>query len=586
MYIPLIDQQNNVYIGWITDESLSGIPHNERGTVYAILDGRIRNISELKNNLKNMHVQADSPAEILIHAYENFGLQFFRKIDGIFSIVIYDREKGRIILFRDPYGVKPLYYYYDGNVFVFSSEAKAILKHKYVKKAPNDEVIFDYLLFIWPTNPEETFFKGIYTVLPDHIIIYDLNSRKLLKTELHSYAKQALKSNVQRSHLNKTISLLRDRIRQSIVNETADLDQPYVALLSGGLDSSSIVCTLREVYPKADIHAFSIVFPNTEADESHYQMAVVRKTKVKWYKLVPSIEDLVNELRTLVYLQDFPIEGLGCFAQYMLFKEISKKGYKHVLDGMGADGLFAGLSWVLGYYLFELLFKFKLLTFAQEFVAMVRKYGIHEVANQLISVILINLLSNLCPSLLVQLVNEYRGGILKQDFLRRYATRAKNTLWRAKTLEEILDNETIGSLHFYPRYADRNSTFFNIELRYPFLNNDLIKLTRSIPSMLKVRKGYRKFILRVAMKDTLPKEVLCRIDKKGFATPDRELLLNKRVRKLVLGIILSHQFKSRPYWDYRRIYRMFKETILGERDWSPILWKIIFLELWLRTWGF
>ena len=557
------------------------VASNEERTIYTVFDGEVYNYENLKSHLVSLghSFNTNLDMELVIHAYEEYGLDFTNKLDGIWALAIYDREENKIILSRDIFGARPLYYFADESRFIFSSEVKGILIHE-IDRMPNDKVIFDYLMFIWLNEPEETFFKGIKEVLPGNYVIFFLKDRGLTKKRYYSPAKQVLGE-------TKSIS---KNIRNLLVRSISKKIQykkgyPYAvgSCLSGGMDSSTVVCLTRNIFPKIDMHVFSLTFPG-KVDESLYQEVVVNKTKSKWHRISFTGHDLLKELCNLVYVQEFPIENPSCFGQYLVFKKAHDEGFKVLLDGLGGDGLFAGLSWVFGYYLNELLRGLKLKKFLEELEAMAKIYGIVLPLKQFISVVLVNSLSKVSPTLLTKLFWRYRGCYVNKELLKKYSLRSGETLWKVSTLEEILNNEGIGPLKSHPRYAHRNSSYVGVQLRFPFLDRTLMKHCLNVPSELKIRHGVRKAILREAMKEILPKQVLERTDKMGFEVAMSDLSTEEEVQKFVLDIIKSKKFKKRHYWNWKRVHEMFKETISGRKDWSSEIWKIIFLELWLRIW--
>jgi len=555
------------------------VASNEEGTIYVVFDGEIYNSENLKSHLVSLghSFKTNLDMELVIHAYEEYGLNFTNKLDGIWALAIYDKEEHKIILSRDIFGARPLYYFADGSRFIFSSEVKGIFEHE-IDRIPNDQVIFDYLVFIWLNDPEETFFKGVKEVLPGNYVIFSLKDRELTKKRYYSPTKQTLKEtqSVSKDIRSLLVGSISRKIKKSYPNAVG-------SCLSGGMDSSTIVCLTRNIFPKVDTHVFSLTFPG-KVDESLYQEAVINKAKLKWHRISFTGHDLLKELYNLVYVHEFPIENPSCFGQYLVFKKAHDEGFKVLLDGLGGDGLFAGLPWVFGYYLNELLRGLKLKKFLKELKAMAKIYGIVLPLKQFVSVALVNFLSRVSPTLLTRLFWRYRGCYVNEEFLKKYSLRSRETLWKASTLEEILNNEGIGPLKSHPRYADRNSSYVGVQLRFPFLDRTLMEYCLNVPSELKIGHGVRKAILREAMKEILPKQVLERTDKMGFDVPTRDLSTEEEVQKFVLDIINSEKFKKRNYWNWKRVHEMFTETISGKKDWSSDIWKIIFLELWLRIW--
>jgi asparagine synthase (glutamine-hydrolysing) len=564
------------------------IASNEEGDIYAVFDGEIYNDEDLRNHLGSLghRFETNLDVELVIHAYEEHGLEFANKLEGIWALAIYDRGKNKLILSRDPFGAKPLYWHTDGLKFVFSSEIKSIFVHQ-IRRTPNYPAIFDYLLFIWSNHPEQTFFKGINELLPAHSLIFSLKSRRLVTKRYYqptgaqnAVLERVNSQNCLQSPAETTQTLIIRSVRKRVKEGWRS---PIGACLSGGLDSSTIVCVSRLLFPETDIHVFSLGFPGKECDESMYQEAVVEETRSKWNMVSSSGRDMLKEVFNMVYIQELPIVGPACFGQYLIFKKAHDEGFRVLLDGMAADGLFAGLPWVFGYYLYELAVNLKLGRFLQEAREMAKIYGVTLPLRQFMSVLLVNSLSRFFPAALAELFWHYRGRYLNRTFLKKHSHRARETLWRASSLQEILDNEGLGPLALHPRYTAKNSTYWGLRLRYPFADRTLLDYALKIPSELKISHGIRKAILREAMKGILPEQVLERTDKKGGDVPE-DIINDPSVRKFVSDIISSERFKSRACWDYERVQEMMRQTIAQERDWSSEIWKMVFLELWFRVW--
>ena len=289
----------------------------------------------------------------------------------MFAFAIWDRKNKKLFLARDRFGIKPLYYFSSSGKFIFASEIKAILQDKSVEKMPNDEAIYKFLLYGYNDDVEETFFKGIKRLLPAHYMIV---SKKGIEIKRYWNLKINKKINGFKDEekvSKKLYSLLEDSIRRHLISEV-----PVGTCLSGGLDSSIIVCIINKLLKENSNlekatgkiqKSFSAVFDDKEIDERKYIEEVVNFTKIERNYTFPSAKKLWNDLKKIVYYQDEPFISPGIYAQWEVMKLASKK-VKVLLDGQGGDEIFAGYIPYLGIYFKNLLEEKKYLKLLKEII--------------------------------------------------------------------------------------------------------------------------------------------------------------------------------------------------------------------------
>jgi asparagine synthase (glutamine-hydrolysing) len=219
--------------------------HNEDESIWIVYNGEIYNFNDLRENLeKNGHkFYTQSDTEVIVHAYEEWGEDCVRRFNGMFAFAIWDRNKKQVFLARDRFGIKPLYYYFNDTKLLFGSEIKAILQDKTVKRIPDDEIIYEYLIYDLNDHREATFLKGIKKLMPAHYMIVDKTGIIIKRYwDLKINEELDATDNKDKTHTKDFYELLEDSIRLRLISEV-----PVGTCLSGGLDSASIVCLINRL---------------------------------------------------------------------------------------------------------------------------------------------------------------------------------------------------------------------------------------------------------------------------------------------------------------------------------------------------
>jgi len=545
--------------------------YNENKTICIIYNGEIYNYLELRKELESKHkFYTNTDTEVILHAYEEWGKNCLNKFNGMWAFCIYDKNKNILFLARDRFGIKPLYYYFKDGRFIFASEIKAILECNIVERAPNNLVIFDYLMYNIVDHTDETFFKGIKKIPKGHFAIFDIKTKRLNIEKFWT-----LKITTEDGHVDKTKikDLFLDSIRLRLRS-----DVPIGSCLSGGIDSSSIVCTLSNVLGNKNINTFSAVFPGKNIDEGPYIQAVIERTGVKANFTTPSGKEFINDIIKFLYHLEEPPTGTGVYAQFRVAKLTHEKGIKVLLDGQGSDELFAGYKYFFGYYFKELLKNGKISTLIKEVVLYYKK---HRRFYELVMMLYLFL-----PYSFKRYMFQRENRYLNAHFIKKCqkeSTYLKDFI-DSKSLNDSLLKHFEYKLQHLLNWEDKNFMAFSIETRLPFLDYRFVEYIFSLPSSSKIKNGETKAIFREAMKGILPDKILQRQDKLGFETPENEWIKLPEVSRFIKGIINSKSFKERGYFDVEYIKKMFKDTNKKGAVWSnsKLIWKALFLELWFR----
>jgi len=553
----------------IIDLALGHQPiYNEDKSIVIVYNGEIYNYEEIRKELESRHkFYTNSDTEVIIHAYEEYGFDCVKKFNGMWAFCIYDKNKNLLFLSRDRFGVKPLYYFFDEKNFIFASEIKGLLN--YVKPEENDEIIYDFLVNNRLEHKEDTFFKGIKKLMPSNNLVFDLKSKKIRKEKywdiININGKIETTSKEDAEYAKKFYELIKDSVKLRLISEV-----PVGTCLSGGLDSSTIVCLVNDILKenekiKENIgkrqKTFSAVYEDKRIDEREYIEEVVKETNVEKNYVFSSGEKLFEELEKFIYYQDEPFGSTSIYAQWNVMKLASKK-VKVLLDGQGSDELLAGYIAYFQVYFNQLLKERKFLTLFKEIIKSLD--------------IIILYLWLVKKSKTKNIIKE----ILNQKFLDEFKKNEKpketNNL-----VSRCYDDLMKGSIQSLLRYEDRNSMAFSIEARVPFLDYRIHEYIFSLPLSQRIKNGWTKYILRNAMKNTLPEKIRKRRSKIGFATPEE--IWFKENKEKILEIFNSESFKKRNYFNQKEIIKKFNEFCNGKYYDPNIFWKILNLEIWMRV---
>lgn len=527
--------------------------YNEK--FWLIYNGEIYNYLELRTELQKEGYlfKTKTDTEVVCAAYDCWGAKCFERFNGFWALAIYDAQKQTLCLSRDRYGVKPLYYYSDGNRFLFASEIKAIVCDSRIPRKVNKRVISDYLVYGLTDHTNETFFQGIYAFPPasyaiisqnvslDFVKYYNLNINYQLKSEKD--AKGDIKE--FRKLFHKSIKL---RLR-------ADVE--VAALLSGGLDSSAIVCAANKMYEKS-LKTYSASFQGFRLDETEYIDAVLDYTKITGKKLTPTANDFWSDIDQLIYLQDQPFGAASAYASYYLMRQIKKDGIKVILDGQGSDEILCGYRKSRVYFIKKLLQSKRYLSALREALCSINQFATSD---------------NIHMDLLKIYGILLKKGEEDNNFIQSKYRKAR---YNYSAEEFILNDITKISLPSILRGTDRISMNFSIEDRLPFLDYHLVDFSIALPLQDKIKNGWSKYIMRKAL--DLPKKVKYRKTKIGFVSPEEEWL--KDLDKEIILIFENDDFRSGEFVDREAILNNW-ETIISNPA-KMCLFRFICLEKWMQ----
>lgn len=560
---------------------------NENASLFAVHNGEIYNYLELQKELTGLgHVfRSRSDTEVILHAYEEWGEGCLSRFNGMWAFAILDLNKRELFCARDRFGVKPFYYHLDDKIFAFASEIKSLLAHPEIKRQPNDNAVYNYLVsgYGYMDISDETFFKGIKQLKQAHYAVISLDGGQLSQKRYWDLdPRRRLRISDEEDVYRDFYNLLEDSIRLRLRS-----DVPLGVSLSGGLDSSSITCVASGLLKTGALEAFSSCFDEEEYDEREYIAQVLDKTKARANFIFTRPEKLFDDLDRIVWHQEEPYSTLSIFPQWYVMQLAREKGVKVLLTGQGGDEVLGGYHKYY-FYLFADLIRSGRWSEARNEI---KRYGELKgrgtlVANKIAKI----MASHVMPQGVKNVLRHSKGQAAPSYLAKAFTSHSANRIFTEKRFAGILNNDLYNALKISPlpsllHIDDRSSMAHSVESRAPFLDYRLVEYVFSLGPEYKIRDGITKYLLRRSMKGILPEDVRMRTDKMGFATP-LEKWFRTSLKTNVCDIINSDSFRGRPYFDQAEVEKKLNDFMAGKDKSGEnshfTIWSWVNLELWLR----
>ena len=551
-------------------------------------NGEVYNYLEIRKELIELGYifNTDTDTEVILSAYQEWGVEFQQKLNGMWAFAIFDRLEKTIFLSRDRFGIKPLYYWFSPNGdFYFASEIKQFTVLAGWKALLNKERVLDYMYYSITDHTDETFFKGVYAVLPSHYlfdkinVITDLINNKL---QLKKWYKP-IQTNFNGSFAEAKETFLTKF--QDAIKLHLRADVAVGSALSGGLDSSSIVSyvnVLLNEQNKSDLQkTFSSCSNDTRFDERIWMDKVVKETKVEGHFVYPKGEDVFILTEKILWHLDEPYQSQSAFLSNHVFKEAQKNKVKVLLNGQGAD------EYLSGYGAFQ-KFRYKYLLIKGNIVQLF----IERISLKFIISILKESILDTLPFPVIKWLHRIQrkkhimnriltNKITSERYIHPYLTKRykKNSLFNISDYQIFSD-----PLQKYLKWEDRNSMAHSVEARVPFLEMNLVEFSRSLPVEYLDELGKSKKVLVEAMKGILPETVRLRKDKKGFITPEEKWFLEDYFDEFVNMLKLNVKYSKGLICEKEAI-RYFNEVKSGKAKFSYNYWRIIQLCIWMKIYN-
>lgn len=538
--------------------------------IVIVYNGEIYNFLELEDELKKKKYQFRSrtDTEMILYAYKEWGADCLKHFIGMFAFVIYDIKKKILFLARDHIGIKPLYYYKDKKNFIFSSTIPPILEHN-ISTKPNRKLIRDLLLYNNTDHTNETFFTNIMKFPWGYYAIYDIEKNKL---DWFKWWETSFTGDYTGSYEDAVIELQNLMVKS--VNRRLISDVPVGTCLSGGVDSSSIACLIKKS-KRSEITTFSAVFPGFIFDESKHIETVTSKTGMKNYQIEPTAETVKNDIFNFIRAIGEPVPGLGPYSQFKVFELARDNKVTVLLDGQGADELFAGYHYFYGFYIKGLLRKGEIRKALKEIFELI-KGGYYKVG-----VLSIGFL--LTPFSIRRLYFNFKSNISEKLLKDKNAqTSFFEEYYRLNNLHDTLKFHLDYKLEQLLKWEDRNSMAHSRESRVPFLDIDVMNFIFKLPEKFIISNGKTKMVLKDAMGGIVPDKILERRDKIGFASPEDDWFREVYMKDLLNDWFIKNVPLSTKYINLNKTRKMIKLQIKEKKNYGRAIWRFVFLEAWLK----
>ena len=561
--------------------------HNEDRSIWIVFNGEIYNHERLHRLLAKLghRFYTRSDTEVVVHAYEEFGDECVKYLNGMFAFALWDAHARRLFLARDRFGIKPLYYTVLGEEIVFGSELKAVLEHPGVERRIDVVALNEYLSFEYVPTPR-TIFNGIRKLPPGHTLSFSPHGLRVERYWDISLGKSERRPPVSwRDYQTRLRQELEDAVSREMVS-----DVPVGVLLSGGIDSSSVAAMMRH-RATSPIQSFTIAFDEKSFDESRYARLAAEKLGLDHHELTVTSTMMAELVPRLMDVIDEPFADSSIVPTYFLSR-FAREHVKVVLGGDGGDELFAGYPTLQAHRLIEQY---------ERFVPFFLRAGL---VPRLIDRLPVSK-DNISFDFKARRFISGRGvpvASRHHRWLGSFLPQEKRSLFVPELVQDDVDTyevayehqrrcdaqETMNQLLYLDQKlylegdilakVDRASMATSLEVRVPLLNHTLAEYVAEVPHELKLRGLKSKFILKKAMEGVLPDEILKR-PKKGFNVPVAHWI-GTTLRELVRDQLSSEKLKREGFFEPAYVERLLREHEEGVRDHRKLLWTLLVFELW------
>lgn len=558
---------------------------NESGSLWIVYNGEIFNHASLRPALEaaGHRYQTRCDTETLLHAYEQYGPDSVDRFRGMFAYVIWDRTRRKLLAVRDRLGIKPFYYFWNGSVFAFGSEIKALLAHPAVSAELEEDVLPEYLGFGY-VSEARTLFRGIRKLMPGHRLTLDLEADRP-EPRIERYWDVPIARPEQGLSEREFIAETRRRLEETVEMRLMS-DVPLGMFLSGGVDSSAIAAMTRRL-TNGPVKTYSVGYAERQYSELTYAAQVAQAIGTEHHSIEVGISDFFNTLPKLIWHEDEPIAWPSSVSLYFVSK-LAASQVKVVLTGEGSDELFGGYEryrWNLinsraasAYTVVPAFLRRAIssqLYSSSLLGASVRRKLRHTFLGRDASVESLFLDNFYCA-----FSRQEQSALLDappaevyRNYLRYWDSRAGNSM-----LARMLYSDQKTYLIELLMKQDQMSMACSIESRVPLLDHTLVEFSATIPDNLKIRGKTQKYIFKRAVEDLLPREIVYR-KKMGFPTPVRQWLLDERAAPLYAALRDSKGFLA-SIVNRTVLEGLISRHLDGKEDATDRLWRLLNLQLW------
>ena len=564
---------------------------------WLVFNGEIYNHAKLRADLEQRgHVyRSKTDSETILHLYEERGMDFVHDIEGDYGIALWDATREQLVLVRDRIGVKPLYYYFKDGRFIFASEIKAILQHPAVTPDIDEKALYHYLTFLTTPAPS-TLFRDIHKLPAGHLLILSRDGSLNMQQYWDALPPEEPIQRSDEEHKTEILRLLRDSIGKRMMS-----DVPFGVFLSGGVDSSANVALMSEQMTRP-VDTFTVGFHDAEyLNELESARRIAKQFQTNHHEVIISEKEMQDFLPGLVFHQDEPIADPVCVPLYYVSKLARDSGTIVIQVGEGSDEIFSGYeNYVRHLRIYENFWRHaeNLPLALRRTVANISRPALEATGRKRAAIELIRRLGADEPL--------FWGGVVVYDETlkpRVVSGRLRERLNGSSSIQVVnkylnhIENERPGS-DFLARMTylelklrlpelllmrvDKITMATSVEARVPFLDHHLVEYALGVPRSLKVEGTSGKHILKRALEDILPRDLLY-TRKRGFGAPVREWF-RSALGELFDSHVLNSTLRKRDLLDYDFVSRMLTQHRNQSKDWGFHLWALLNLSLWYERW--
>ena len=557
---------------------------NEDGSVQLVFNGEIYNFRELRKRLeaRGHFFATNADTEVIVHQYEDDGARCVERLNGMFAFALWDASRGELLLARDRFGKKPLYYAVVGSGLVFGSEPKALLEDPRCPRSLDLESLSRYLALEYVPTPR-SIFEGVKKLPASHLLRWRDG-----RASVERYWDLSFGDETDSMPDEEYIDEFRAHLRASVARRLIS-DVPLGAFLSGGIDSSSVVAMMVEELPPSAVKTFSIGFDDRSFDESEHARRVAAHFETDHHEYVFTQKTMLELLPTVADFLDEPFADASVLPTYLLSR-FTRESVTVALGGDGGDELLAGYP-----------------TFAADRVA--RFYRMPRLLHERVVLPLADLLPTSTSNFSFDFkVKRFLRGAaspaelrhahwlgsftpMEQEALLGRSSENAFAEQRAAYADAPTRDRLERLVYLYARTylqddilvkVDRASMACSLEVRAPFLDVELVEFLGSVPPRLKLRRFDAKHLLKRAMKDRLPPGIADR-KKKGFGVPIAEWLKGE-LREPLQDELSVSRLRAQGLFRPDEVQRLIDEHLGGRRDHRKALWTLFVFQLWHRRW--
>jgi asparagine synthase (glutamine-hydrolysing) len=554
---------------------------SEDGGYVLVFNGEIFNYQELREELTSFGYtfRSSGDSEVLLNSYRHWGRDCLRRFNGMWSFIIYDRRRGHLFGARDRFGVKPFYYAVTEEGVTFASEIKAIRAANNASPSLNWRTVAKFLLAGQLDTTSSSFYEGVEQIEPGSAFELSLSGHwtRWIYWTLDQLPRMDISDPA-----SKFAELFENAVKIRMRS-----DVPVGVSLSGGLDSTAIICAAarhREDYRSVGTEPLlAFCYMAKEYDESRYIADTLAQTKAQLKQLQTSPVELWSLLQKVLWFQDEPVHTMTPVVGYQLMGLAAANGIRVVLNGQGAD------ETIGGYFSY----------FLDAWLSAIRRGRIWEAYEAMRSYVRVHggSVRQFLPTLGIRLIawELYRLERYRRYVRRRNRERMVQNPWYTAELTQYLAEEDyptadgtldaalrqsvrVAPLPLYLRIEDRNSMAHSIEARLPFMDYRLVTLLFNLPDSWKVRGPWNKYVLREGMRGRIPESVRSRADKMGFPTAGAKWFAHD-LYEPVRDLLASRAFRERGIYHPRAIETDLDHHRRGDIDASQRLFHVVELEL-------